>query len=166
MATPKPSDSSEVGVRAKDDKAATPLKKNASPSPKKRKHKEAPSESTDSPLLKGSKAVSGPASKRLKAAAKASSARRKSTVLSAWAQKRRPTSALANGVAQLDKKEQAEVSSLAVHRGRFASWSPSAVSAGAASQDGTVAAICRENGDIEIWDAVNWKVLQVIFRHT
>lgn len=162
MATPTPIDSSQLGVRANADKAATPLTKNASPSPKKRKDKEAPSGSTDAPLLEGSKAVSGSASKRLKAAAKASSSRRMSTVLSA--QKRRPTSALANGVAKLDTKEQAEVFSLAVHRGRFASWSPSAVSAGAASQDGTVAAICRENGDIEIWDAVNWKVLQVIIQ--
>ena len=51
--------------------------------------------------------------------------------------------------------------SLALHRGRFAEWSPTAVTSGAATADATVIAIARASGDIEIWDSLNWNGLKV-----
>ena len=51
--------------------------------------------------------------------------------------------------------------SMALHRGRFAEWSPTAVTSGAATSDATVIAIARASGDIEIWDSLNWNCLKV-----
>ena len=154
MVTPKASNVLPGTARAATDKAATPRKKAGTGSARKRKRN--PHISKDgttqpngvhAPSAPGS--VSGPASKRPKATGRAAPGPRSGT---------RPVPAGQKAPARPSRKLS---SSLAIHRGRFASWSPSAVSCGAASADGTVAAICRESGDIELWDALNWKCLQV-----
>ncbi len=50
---------------------------------------------------------------------------------------------------------------LALQRGRFVRWQPSPVLCGAVTADGTVAAVGREDGQIELWDTLTWQLLKV-----
>lgn len=50
---------------------------------------------------------------------------------------------------------------LSIQRGRFVQWQPSPVICSAATADGTVAAVGREDGTIELWDTLTWQLLKV-----
>ena len=50
---------------------------------------------------------------------------------------------------------------LAIQRGRFVQWQPSPVVCSAVTADGTVAAVGREDGQIELWDTLSWQLLKV-----
>lgn len=50
---------------------------------------------------------------------------------------------------------------LALHRARFVKWTPTPVVAMKASADGTVLALARASGDLEIWDTEYWTLVQV-----
>lgn len=50
---------------------------------------------------------------------------------------------------------------LQLHRGKFLHWQPSAVVSIDPSRDGTVVAVGRESGDIELWESEHWVLLQV-----
>ena len=50
---------------------------------------------------------------------------------------------------------------LAIQRGRFVQWQPAPVICSAATADGTVAAVGREDGTIELWDTLSWQLLKV-----
>ena len=58
------------------------------------------------------------------------------------------------------KRKQPEPSSsqdyVALHRARFIDWHPTAVTALAATRDGTVVAVARESGAIELWSTEHW----------
>lgn len=157
MVTPKASNVLPGTGRAATDKAATPRKKAANASARKRKRgphagKEGLNEPNGVHVPSQPGSASGPASKRPRTTAKAGPGARRGPHPRSAGQKPRPQPA------------RKLPSSLAIHRGRFASWSPSAVTCGAASADGTVAAICRESGDIELWDALCWRCLLVSCR--
>lgn len=49
---------------------------------------------------------------------------------------------------------------LALHRVRFLEWRPSAVTAMRASPDGSVLAVARESGAVEIWETDYWTLVQ------
>lgn len=51
---------------------------------------------------------------------------------------------------------------LAIQRGRFVQWQPAPVICSAVTADGTVAAVGREDGQIELWDTLSWQLLKVI----
>lgn len=51
---------------------------------------------------------------------------------------------------------------LAIQRGRFVQWQPAPVLCSAVTADGTVAAVGREDGQIELWDTLSWQLLKVI----
>lgn len=53
---------------------------------------------------------------------------------------------------------------LALQRGRFIKWQPSPVLCGAVTGDGSVAAVGREDGQIELWDTLSWQQLKVCVR--
>ena len=55
----------------------------------------------------------------------------------------------------------AQLDMLALQRGRFVKWQPSPVLCGAVTGDGTVAAVGREDGQIELWDTLSWQLLKV-----
>lgn len=55
---------------------------------------------------------------------------------------------------------------LAIQRGRFVQWQPAPVICSAATADGTVAAVGREDGTIELWDTLSWQLLKVSVRLT
>ena len=60
-----------------------------------------------------------------------------------------------------DAEEQAaEEGCLALHCGKFVPWRPTAVLALAATGDGSVVALARESGDIEIWDTEIWHCIK------
>ena len=50
---------------------------------------------------------------------------------------------------------------LALHRARFVEWEPTAAVASGASGDGTVLAVARESGDVELWNADHWSCIAV-----
>jgi hypothetical protein len=50
---------------------------------------------------------------------------------------------------------------LALHRVRFLEWRPSAVTAMRAAPDGSVLAVARESGAVEIWETDYWTLVQV-----
>ena len=50
---------------------------------------------------------------------------------------------------------------IALHRARIINWSPTAVTALAATADGTVVAVARESGSIEIWNTEHWQCIKV-----
>ena len=50
---------------------------------------------------------------------------------------------------------------LALHKARFVEWTPTAAVASAASDDGSVLAVARESGDIELWQTDYWHCLAV-----
>jgi WD40 repeat protein len=50
---------------------------------------------------------------------------------------------------------------LEIQRGRFVQWQPAPVICSAATSDGTVAAVGREDGTIELWDTLSWQLLKV-----
>lgn len=56
----------------------------------------------------------------------------------------------------------AEPDILALQRGRFITWQPSPVLCGAVTGDGSVAAVGREDGQIELWDTLSWQLLKKI----
>lgn len=55
-----------------------------------------------------------------------------------------------------------DVDLAALHRARIVDWSPTAVTALAASADGTVVAAARESGSIEIWSTAHWQCIKVM----
>ena len=63
------------------------------------------------------------------------------------------------------KRKRAEAFSdgdlVALHRARVVEWSPTAVTALAATADGTVVAVARESGSIEMWDTEHWQCIKV-----
>lgn len=50
---------------------------------------------------------------------------------------------------------------LSMQRGRFVQWQPAPVICSAATADGTVAAVGREDGTVELWDTLSWQLLKV-----
>lgn len=50
---------------------------------------------------------------------------------------------------------------IALHRARIVDWHPTAVTALAATSDGTVVAVARESGAIELWSTEHWQCLKV-----
>ena len=50
---------------------------------------------------------------------------------------------------------------VALHRVRFVPWQPTAVIAAAATSDGSVLAVARDNGSIEVWETATWTCFQV-----
>ena len=56
--------------------------------------------------------------------------------------------------------EDQEEGCLALHCGKFVPWRPTAVLALAATGDGSVVALARESGDIEIWDTEIWHCIK------
>ena len=64
------------------------------------------------------------------------------------------------------KRKQPETATdidlVALHRARIVDWSPTAVTALAASADGTVVAAARESGSIEIWSTAHWQCIKVV----
>ena len=50
---------------------------------------------------------------------------------------------------------------VALHRARVVEWSPTAVTALAATADGTVVAVARESGSIELWNTEHWQCMKV-----
>ena len=50
---------------------------------------------------------------------------------------------------------------IALHRARFVEWEPTAAVASGASGDGTVLAVARESGDVELWNADHWSCITV-----
>ena len=63
------------------------------------------------------------------------------------------------------KRKQPEPASsdafVALHRARFVEWHPTAVTALAATTDGTAVAVARESGAIELWSTEHWQCLKV-----
>lgn len=59
------------------------------------------------------------------------------------------------------EQQPAHPDMLALQRGRFVKWQPSPVICGAVTADGTVAAVGREDGQIELWDTLSWQLLKV-----
>ena len=63
------------------------------------------------------------------------------------------------------KRKQPEPASsdalVALHRARFVDWHPTAVTALAATTDGTAVAVARESGAIELWSTEHWQCLKV-----
>ena len=57
-------------------------------------------------------------------------------------------------------EQAAEEGCLALHCGKFVPWRPTAVLALAATGDGSVVALARESGDIEIWDTEIWHCIK------
>ena len=57
-------------------------------------------------------------------------------------------------------EQAAEEGPLALHCGKFVPWRPTAVLALAATGDGSVVALARESGDIEIWDTEIWHCIK------
>lgn len=55
----------------------------------------------------------------------------------------------------------AEQDIIAVHKARLADWSPSAVTAASATADGTVLAVARESGNVELWQTEHWTISAV-----
>lgn len=51
---------------------------------------------------------------------------------------------------------------VALHRARVVEWSPTAVTALAATADGTVVAVARESGSIELWTTEHWQCIKRI----
>ena len=58
------------------------------------------------------------------------------------------------------EEQEAEDGCLALHCGKFVPWRPTAVLALAATGDGSVVALARESGDIEIWDTEIWHCIK------
>ena len=50
---------------------------------------------------------------------------------------------------------------VALHRARVVEWSPTAITALAATTDGTVVAVARESGSIELWNTEHWQCMKV-----
>ena len=50
---------------------------------------------------------------------------------------------------------------VALHRARIVEWSPTAITALAATADGTVVAAARESGSLEIWNTEHWQCIKV-----
>ncbi len=50
---------------------------------------------------------------------------------------------------------------VALHRARVVDWSPTAITAIAATTDGTVLAVARESGSIELWNTEHWQCIKV-----
>ncbi len=50
---------------------------------------------------------------------------------------------------------------VALHRVRFVPWQPTAAIASAATADGSLLAVARENGSIELWETATWTCFQV-----
>jgi hypothetical protein len=65
-----------------------------------------------------------------------------------------------NGTAALAQRASG-LGRLQLHRGRFIEWSPKAVVASAVTDDGTVVAVAREDGNIELWDTQLWHCFKV-----
>lgn len=63
------------------------------------------------------------------------------------------------------KRKQPESSEhdrmMALHRARIVDWSPTAITALAATADGTVVAAARENGSLEILNTEHWQCIKV-----
>lgn len=63
------------------------------------------------------------------------------------------------------KRKQPESSEyehmVALHRARIVEWSPTAITALAATVDGTLVAAARESGSIEIWNTEHWQCIKV-----
>ena len=55
---------------------------------------------------------------------------------------------------------------VALHRARVVEWSPTAVTALAATADGTVVAVARESGSIELWTTEHWQCIKVRWCHS
>ncbi|CAL8461915.1 g1446 [Coccomyxa elongata] len=49
---------------------------------------------------------------------------------------------------------------VALHRVRFVPWQPTAAIASAATADGSLLAVARENGSIELWETATWTCFQ------
>ena len=60
-------------------------------------------------------------------------------------------------VAQAEEPEDL----VALHRVRFVPWQPTAAIATAATSDGSVLAVARDNGSIELWETATWTCFQV-----
>jgi hypothetical protein len=54
---------------------------------------------------------------------------------------------------------------VALHRARFVDWSPTAATASAVSGDGTLLAVARESGNVELWQTDHWSCITVGIRH-
>lgn len=50
---------------------------------------------------------------------------------------------------------------VALHRARFLDWSPTAATASAVSGDGSLLAVARESGDVELWQTDHWTCITV-----
>ncbi len=48
----------------------------------------------------------------------------------------------------------------ALHHVNCVAWTPSAVVSLAVSSDGSLAAVARENGEVELWETHTWECLQ------
>ena len=48
-----------------------------------------------------------------------------------------------------------------LHRARVVDWAPTAITALAATADGTVVAAARESGSIELWNTEHWQCMKV-----
>lgn len=64
-----------------------------------------------------------------------------------------------------EKKKGKLTGVTALHHIRFIDWTPTAVVSIAPSPDGTVVAVARESGDLELWETDDWQCLQV-YLHT
>lgn len=60
-----------------------------------------------------------------------------------------------------DEADKQSETFIALHRARMLDWSPSAVTALAATADGTVLAAARESGNIELWTTDHWSLAEV-----
>lgn len=63
------------------------------------------------------------------------------------------------------KRKQPETSEsdrmVALHRARIIDWSPTAITALAATADATIIAAARESGSVEIWNTEHWQCIKV-----
>ena len=77
---------------------------------------------------------------------------------------RPPPSTAAGQYHQQQRRTDAGMGMVALHRARFVDWSPSPVVAAAASADGSALAAAREDGGLELWETEGWSCVLVSSR--
>ena len=63
-----------------------------------------------------------------------------------------------------EKQARNATNLIALHRARMFDWKPTAVTALAATSDGTVLAAARESGNLELWNTDHWTLAAVCSR--
>ena len=59
------------------------------------------------------------------------------------------------------QNERTDADVIALHKARLVDWTPTAVTAASATADGTVLAVARESGNIELWQTEHWHLITV-----